>query len=60
MNNHEMMSYDFKEGVAFDGLMPKAAEKIGVIGSSEVSVHLHGKDAKGTDSLEVMDIEKAF
>lgn len=60
MKNHEMMNYDFREGVAFDGLMPKAAEMIGTIGDSDVSVHVHGKDAKGVDSLEIMDVEKAF
>lgn len=60
MNNHEMMNYDFKEGTAFDGLMPKAAEIIGTIGASDTSVHMHGMDANGVDSLEVMDNSKAF
>ena len=40
--------------------MPKAAEKIGVIGNSEVSVEMHGHLANGMDALEVVDIEKAF
>ena len=54
------MNYDFKEGTAFDGLMPKAAEIIGTIGASDTSVHMHGMDANGVDSLEVMDNSKAF
>ena len=60
MVNHEIMNYDFNEATAFDGLMPKAAEIIGTIGESEVSVHVHGMEAKGVDALEVMDNEKAF
>jgi hypothetical protein len=60
MKNHEMMNYDYNEGTDFVGLMPKAAEMIGTIGDSDVSVHVHGKDAKGVDALEVVDVEKAF
>ena len=40
--------------------MPPAAEKIGVIGASDVVVKMHGADAKGSDALEVVDIEKAL
>lgn len=59
MKNY-LSNYDYVEGVAFEGLMPKAAEKIGVIGNSEVSVEMHGHLANGMDALEVVDIEKAF
>lgn len=59
MKNY-LLNYDYVEGVAFEGLMPKAAEKIGVIGNSEVSVEMHGHLANGMDALEVVDIEKAF
>ena len=58
--NHELLDYGFVEGVEFEGLMPSAAEKIGVIGGSDVVVDAHGHRAKGMDSLEVVDIEKAF
>ena len=58
--NHELLDYGFIEGVEFEPLMPAAAEKIGVVGSSDVIVEAHGYHAKGMDSLEVVDIEKAF
>lgn len=58
--NHELLDYGFIEGVEFEGLMPPAAEKIGVVGGSDVIVEAHGYHAKGMDSLEVVDIEKAF
>ena len=54
------MNYGFVEGVEFEPLMPAAAEKIGVVGGSDVIVEAHGHHAKGMDSLEVVDIEKAF
>lgn len=66
--NHEMMNYDFIEGTEFEGLMPKAIEKIGGIGASEESVALF-PDAtdvsattvfRGHDALEVVDVEKLF
>ena len=60
MKNHDLMNYDYKEGVEFEGLMPAAAEKIGTIGDSEVSVHYCGKDARGVDALEVVDCEAVF
>ena len=56
MKNNELKTYDFIEGANFDGLMPKAANKIGLIGGSSVSVKHHGFDAKGVDALEVADI----
>lgn len=59
-NNHELMNYNFVEGTEFEGIMPEAAEKIGTIGDSDVSVEMHGMDAKGSDALEVVDIEKVF
>lgn len=55
-----MKNYDFVEGAEFDALMPKAAEKIGVIGNADVVVPFMGVEAKGADALEVVDIEKAF
>lgn len=58
--NHELLDYGFIEGVEFKPLMPAAAEKIGVVGGSDVIVEEHGYHAKGMDSLEVVDIEKAF
>ena len=58
--NHELLDYGFVEGVELERLMPAAAEKIGVVGGSDVIVEAHGHHAKGMDSLEVVDIEKAF
>ena len=58
--NHELLDYGFVEGIDFEGLMPSASEKIGVIGASDVVVKMHGADAKGSDALEVVDIEKAL
>ena len=60
MYNHELLDYGFIEDVEFEPLMPAAAEKIGVVGGSDVIVEAHGYHAKGMDSLEVVDIEKAF
>ena len=58
--NHELLDYGFVEGVEFEGLMPEAAEKIGGVGASDVVVRMHGAEAKGSDALEVVDIELAF
>ena len=58
--NHELLDYGFVEGVEFEPLMPAAAEKIGVVGGPDVIVEAHGHHAKGMDSLEVVDIEKAL
>ena len=60
MKNNELKTYDINEGTAFDGLMPKIANKIGVCGASEVNVPCHGYKAKGMDSLEVIDIEAVW
>lgn len=60
MRNHEMMNYGFKEATAFEGVMPKAAEKIGTVGASDVNVKRHGMEVKGMDALEVVDVQAAF
>jgi hypothetical protein len=60
MKNHGMMEYGFVEATAFEGVMPKAAEKIGTVGASDVVVGMHGMAAKGMDALEVIDVQAAF
>ena len=60
MKNHEMMDYGFKEATAFEGVMPKVAEKVGAVGASNVNVKMHGMEAKGMDALEVVDVQAAF
>ena len=60
MRNHEMMNYGFQEATAFEGVMPKVAEKIGTVGASDVNVKMHGAEAKGMDALEVVDVQAAF
>lgn len=60
MKNHDLMNYDYKEGVEFEGVMPKAAEKIGTVGASDVVVSMHGMAAKGMDALEVVDAQAVF
>ncbi len=60
MKNHEMMNYGFKEATAFEGVMPKVAEKVGAIGASDVNVKMHGMEVKGVDALEVVDAHAAF
>ena len=60
MKNHDLTNYDYKDGVEFEGLMPKAAEKIGAVGASDVVVGMHGMAAKGMDALEVVDVQAAF
>ena len=52
--------YDYRESTGFDGLMDKIANIVGVIGSSKVNVLMHGADGNGMDSLEVMDLSRAF
>lgn len=59
MENY-LSTYDYVEGAEFEGLMPAAAEKVGVVGNSEEVVEMHGRLAKGMDALEVVDIEAAF
>ena len=60
MKNHDLMNYGYKEGIEFEGVMPKAAEKIGTVGASNVVVGMHGMAAKGMDALEVVDVQIAF
>ena len=60
MRNHEMMNYGFKEATAFEGVMPKVAEKVGAVGASDVNVKMHGAEVKGMDALEVVDVQAAF
>lgn len=60
MKNYCMMEHGFVEATAFEGVMPKMAEKVGTVGASDVIVKMHGADAKGSDALEVIDVEKAF
>jgi hypothetical protein len=58
--NYDLLDYGFVEATAFEGLMPKIADKIGTVGASEISVHMHGFMAKGADALEVVDFEKVY
>lgn len=60
MKNYGMMEYGFIEATEFEGIMPKTAEMIGTVGASDVIVEMFGADAKGADSLEVVDVQKAF
>lgn len=60
MRNHEMMNYGFKEATAFEGVMPKVAEKVGAVGASDINVKMHGMEVKGMDALEVVDAQAAF
>ena len=57
--NHELNQYDYSEGIEFEGLMPKVmdAEGIDTTGTSDKNVKFFGFDAKGSDSLEVVDID---
>lgn len=60
--NHELNQYDYSEGIEFNGLMPEVMEIEGVktIGESDKSVKSFGFDAKGSDSLKVVDVEGFF
>lgn len=60
--NHEMMNYDFIEGVEFEGLMPKAIDAAGGVGvnDKQPTVKFFGAAALGHDALEVVDVEKFF
>ena len=60
MKKNDLLHYGFVEATAFEGIMPAAAEKIGTIGASDVVVKEGGLDGNGVDSLEVVDIAKAF
>lgn len=58
MQNHDLMNYNFKEAQEFDGIVPVVAEKIGEIGQSDVIVPIFDKNANGSESLSVIDLEK--
>lgn len=60
--NHELNQYDYAEGTDFEGLIPAVIETKGVesIGGSENSVKSFGKEAKGSDALEVIDVEAFY
>jgi hypothetical protein len=65
--NHELNQYDYVEGIAFDGLVPKMMDAKGVktTGKWGNSVSLFGVDdkgigVKGSDALEVVDFQGFF
>lgn len=60
--NHELMNYDFIEGTEFEGLMPKAIDAAGGVGTNEdqPTVEFMGAAALGHDQLQVVDVEKFF
>lgn len=49
-------TYDFNEATDFEGLMPKAIDALGGVGTSEEVVEWMGDKALGSDSLEVVDV----
>ena len=57
--NHELNQYDYAEGIEFIGLIPQVMEAEGIetTGTSDTNVKFFGFEAKGSDSLEVIDIE---
>ena len=59
--NHEMMNYDFVEGTEFEGLMPKAIDANGGVGTNDEqpTVKFMGGH-RGHDQLQVVDVEKFF
>ena len=59
MQNHDLMNYNFKEEQEFDGIVPVIAEKIGEVGQSDVIVPMFDNKANGSESLSVIDLEKA-
>ena len=60
--NHEMMNYDFIEGTEFVGLMPKAIDANGGVGTNDEQpvVEFMGAKALGHDQLQTVDVEKFF
>jgi hypothetical protein len=60
--NHELMNYDYVEGIEFEGLMPHAIDKIGGVGvnDNQPNVHFMGVEALGHDQLEIVDAAKLF
>lgn len=59
--NHELMNYDFIEGTEFEGLMPKAIDAAGGVGTNDEQpgVKFMG-GVHGHDQLQVVDVEKFF
>lgn len=55
--NHELNQYDYVEGIQFNGLMPEAMKLTDTTGKSDKNVKFFGANAKGSDSLEVIDID---
>ena len=53
-------TYGYKEGKAFEGVMPAAINKMGGVGQSDVIVKNYDCIANGSDALEVMDLSDAF
>lgn len=55
--NVEMKRYGFKEGKAFEGLMPKVMELVGedvCTGHSDELVSIYDPTANGVDSMKVV------
>lgn len=59
MNNEEMKKYDFIEGIDFDGVEPKAIDKIGGIGKSAKSSPFYVQ-YMGAESMSVIDIAALY
>lgn len=55
--NHELNQYDYVEGIEFNGLMPETMKLTDTTGKSDENVKFFGANAKGSDSLEVIDID---
>lgn len=55
----DFRNYDFVEGCECECLMPAAMKNATTIGGGE-NVKFHGFEAKGSDPLEVIDIEAFY
>ena len=62
MEKHKLNEYDYIEQADFDGLIPEVMNVDGVetTGVSEQTVKYFGVEAKGMDSLEVIDVEAFY
>lgn len=62
--NHELNQYDYSEGIEFQGLMPELMEAEGIktvgVKDDTKSVKHFGFEAKGSDALEVVDVEGLY
>lgn len=62
--NHELNQYDYSEGIEFKGLLPELmdAEGLKTIGATDEtkSIKHFGFEAKGSDALEVVDVEGLY